>query len=108
MKSKTITNKTIILILAGGELPDSQLGPAPLLHRHPLDLRAGSDLALQRIVAHHRKQQPEARLVAVVDQNKPNHYDCLTKLVDQCLAIQAQPNVCTSLSTALRGFRPGR
>ena len=29
-----------VLILGAGHLPDRQIGPAPLLHDHPLDLPA--------------------------------------------------------------------
>ena len=43
-----------VLILGAGHLPDRQLGPAPLLHDHPLDLPAGSDLAIQRLIDHYR------------------------------------------------------
>ena len=92
---------TTVLILAAGQLPDRQLGPAPLLHPHPLDLPAGSDFALQRIVSHYREKQPEAQLVAVIDQQDQNHYHCLKNLVDLCLAIPSQTSVGASLQTAL-------
>lgn len=92
---------TTVLILAAGQLPDRQLGPAPLLHPHPLDLPAGSDFALQRIVSHYREKQPEAQLVAVINQQDQNHYQCLKTLVDLCLAIPSQASVGDSLKTAL-------
>jgi hypothetical protein len=95
-------SSTAVLILAAGQLPDRQLGPAPLLHPHPIDLPAGSDLALQRIATYHRHQHPQAQLVAVVDQDSHCHYQCLEQLVDEWLPIPPQPSVGASLHTALQ------
>ena len=90
-----------VLILAAGRLPDRQLGPAPLLHDHPLDLPAGSDLALQRLIKHYRDHRPNARLIAVIDQRESWQFQCLASQLDQILLIKPQKNVCETLKQAL-------
>ncbi|MBW0167208.1 MAG: hypothetical protein KXJ49_06905 [Vulcanococcus sp.] len=93
---------TTVLILAAGQLPERQLGPAPLLHRHPLDLPAGSDLALQRISAHYRRHWPQAQLVAVIDAASRSHYPAALHQLDQLLTITPQPSINASLEAALQ------
>jgi len=93
---------TTVLILAAGQLPDRQLGPAPLLHRHPLDLPAGSDLALQRISAHYRRHWPQAQLVAVIDEGSHSHYSAALHNIDQLLTIPPQASIGASLLAALQ------
>ena len=74
-----------VLILGAGHLPDRQLGPAPLLHDHPLDLPAGSDLAIQRLINHFRFHAPDRALVAVIDRGSHWHHHCLADQLDQIL-----------------------
>ena len=93
---------TTVLILAAGQLPERQLGPAPLLHRHPLDLPAGSDLALQRISAHYRRHWPQAQLMAVIDAASHSHYPAALHQLDQLLLIPPQTSIGASLEAALQ------
>lgn len=96
----------LVLILAAGRLPDRQLGPAPLLHEHPLDLPAGSDLALQRIIQHYRERSPTSKLVAVIDRDSKWHHRCLGNLLDQLMLITPQTSVGNSLLSALDSLEP--
>ncbi len=96
-----MTNKEIILILAAGQLPDRQLGPAPLLNEHPLDLPAGSDLAVQRIIHFYRENGPKSQLIAVIDNYSKWHYNCLSSQLDGILQIAPQASAGDSLMRAL-------
>lgn len=91
-----------MLILGAGHLPDRQLGPAPLLHDHPLDLPAGSDLAIQRLIEHYRFHAPERALIAVIDRGSHWHHHCLADRLDQLLEITPQLSAGDSLLEALR------
>jgi hypothetical protein len=91
----------VVLILAAGELPDRQLGPAPLLHPHPLDLPAGSDLSLQRLIRHYHEKCPQYALKAVIDLKSEWHHDCLGSQLDEIIEIEPQTSVCESLLKAL-------
>ena len=90
-----------VLILGAGHLPDRQLGPAPLLHDHPLDLPAGSDLAIQRLINHFRFHAPDRALIAVIDRGSHWHHHCLADQLDQLLEITPQPSAGDSLLEAL-------
>ena len=90
-----------VLILGAGHLPDRQLGPAPLLHDHPLDLPAGSDLAIQRLIDHYRFHSPNRALIAVIDRGSHWHHHCLADQLDQILEILPQPSAGDSLLEAL-------
>ena len=96
----------LVLILAAGRLSDRQLGPAPLLHEHPLDLPAGSDLAIQRLIHHYRNRIPKSRLVAVIDRDSKWHHACLSDLLDHMMLITPQTSVGNSLLTALKQLEP--
>ena len=53
------TPELTVLVLAGGDLQNKRLGPAPPQHHHPMLLPAGSGLAVDAILRFYR-QSPRA------------------------------------------------
>ena len=91
-----------IIILAAGFVSNKTIGSTTFQNNHPLDLPAGSDLALQRICKFYRKNKPSSQIIVVIDDYDSWYYKCLDSKIDEVILIKRQPNCVESLSKALQ------
>ena len=90
-----------IIILAAGFVSNKTIGSTTFQNKHPLDLPAGSDLALQRICKFYRKNLPCSQIIVVIDDYDSWYYKCLESSVDEVIIIKRQSNYVESLNKAL-------
>jgi hypothetical protein len=94
-------NPISVLVPAAGALPDPHLGPAPPFFRQPIELAAGSQLAVEQICRHYSGSATVERLVVITDPQarlqRPLQLPPATTIEE----VPPQPHICATLAAAL-------
>ena len=95
------TPELTVLVLAGGDLQNKRLGPAPPQHHHPMLLPAGSGLAVDAILRFYRQSPRAIALKVLVDQPPPLAVPLRHHKAMGIEAIPPQPSILGTLKVGL-------
>ena len=94
-----------VLVPAAGSLPDPHLSPAPPFFRQPIELAAGSQLAVEQICRHYCSSAAVEQLLVITDpQARPQR----PLQLPRACAIQEVPpqaHICATLAAVLPAVR---